>query len=126
MIEMQQHNDGRILEVRISGKISKADYEQHLPYVENLIVKLGKLSVLVDLRDFHGWEMGALWEDMKFDVRHFRDIDRVAFVGETRWQKAMATSCKPFTMAKVRFFTHDQFAQAREWVSGQNITQAAA
>ena len=117
MIAMQEHEGGRVLEVRLTGKLHKSDYDQHLPHVENLIRKLGKISVLVDLRDFHGWDFGALWQDIQFDARHLRDIERVAFLGDHRWQRFVATSCKPFTKAQIRFFTHDQMDQAREWVS---------
>ena len=42
------------------------------------------------MKDFHGWDAGALWEDIKFDLKHFSDIERVAMVGEKKWQKGMS------------------------------------
>jgi hypothetical protein len=29
---------------------------------------------------FHGWEAGALWEDIKFDLKHYADIERLAMI----------------------------------------------
>ena len=68
------------------------------------------------MRDFHGWTAGALWEDIKFDVRHFRDIERLALVGEKKWEKGMAVFCKPFTTAKVRYFERAKADEARAWL----------
>lgn len=70
------------------------------------------------MKDFHGWEAGALWEDIKFDVKHFRDIERLAMVGERKWEKGMSLFCKPFTTAEIRYFERGEAAQAREWLEG--------
>ena len=67
--------------------------------------------------DFHGETAGALWEDTKFAVHHFRDVKRLALVGETKWQEAMATFCKPFTTAEVRDFESSQAAAAHDWLT---------
>jgi len=66
---------------------------------------------------FHGWEAGALWDDIKFDVKHFADIERLAMIGEKKWQHGMATFCKPFTKANIRYFDHAKAADARLWLN---------
>ena len=60
--------------------------------------------------------MGALWEDMKFDIKHFADIEQLALVGERKWQEGMAIFCKPFTGATIRYFDQHEFDQAEEWI----------
>ena len=79
----------------------------------------GKLQVLFDMTDFHGWTVGAMWEDTKFALHHFRDIERLAVVGEKKWQKGMATFCKPFTKAVIKYFDHAEAAEAQKWVGGE-------
>jgi hypothetical protein len=37
-------------------------------------------------------------------------------VGEKKWQQGMATFCKPFTKATVRYFDHPQSAEAGKWL----------
>ena len=69
-----------------------------------------------DMTGLHGWTVGALWEDTKFATRHFSDIDRLAVVGEKKWQEEMATFCKPFTKATVRYFDHAVADEARKWL----------
>jgi hypothetical protein len=107
---------GRILEVTAMGKLTKEDYKDFIPWVERLIERHGKISVLFQMHDFHGWTAGALWEDLKLDLRHFRDIDRLAMVGEKRWQKGMSIFCKPFTTAQIRYYEHHQIEDARSWL----------
>lgn len=61
-----------------------------MPAFERLVQQHGKLRVLFDMTDFHGWEVGAAWEDLKFGVDHFSDIERMAPVGERKRQEALS------------------------------------
>ena len=116
-IELREEDGGRMLTVRLSEKLHKSDYEQFVPEVERLIRQHGKLRILMDMHDFHGWDAGALWEDIKFDLKHFKDIERLAMIGESRWEQAMATFCQPFTTAKIRYFDHQHADDARLWLA---------
>lgn len=107
----------KVLTVRASGKLSKDDYEQFTPAVEQLLKQAGKLRLLFEMHDFHGWEAGALWEDIKFDFKHFADIERLAIVGEDTWEEWMAKFCQPFTSAEIRYFDRAQAAEARHWIA---------
>lgn len=124
MIELVEQDSGRILQLCVTGKLVKEDYEVFVPVVERLIERYGKIRVLMEMRDFHGWSAAALWEDVKFDLKHFRGIERLAFIGETSWQKGMATFCKPFTTAQIRFFPREQAEEAMAWLR-QEVAAAA-
>ena len=116
-IQLKEENGGKILVVHVSGKLVKADYERFLPEFERLVQQHGKLRVLFEMTDFHGWNASAAWEDLKFGVEHFADIERLAMVGEKIWQHGMTTFCKPFTKATVRYFEHADAAAARRWLA---------
>ncbi len=111
----------RVLVVSVSGRLVKEDYERLVPEVERLIREHGKIRILFDMHDLHGWTAAAMWEDTKFGFRHFHDIERLAVVGEKRWQKGMAVFCRPFTKAEVRYFDHAQADEARRWVQEQLV-----
>ena len=116
-IRIQEEEGGKVIALHVSGKLEKADYEHFVPEFARLARQRGKLRVLFDMRDFHGWKASAAWEDLKFGVEHFSDIERLAMVGEEKWQQGMARFCKPFTKATVRYFDHVDGAQAREWLA---------
>ena len=74
-IQLKEENDGKILVVHVSGRLTKADYAQFVP-----------------------------------------EFERLAMVGEEKWQHGMAIFCKPFTRATVRYFDHANAAEARKWL----------
>ena len=43
------------------------------------------------------------------------NIERLAMVGEKKWQQNMAALCKPFTKAKIRYFDHADATGANGW-----------
>jgi hypothetical protein len=116
-IQLNEENGGKVLTVHVSGKLVKADYELFMPEVEKLLRLHGKLSMLFDMTGFHGWEASALWEDTKFAIKYFSDIEKIAMVGEKKWQQGMAMFGKPFTKATIRYFDHADIAEARTWLA---------
>lgn len=109
--------EGNRLEVCVTGKLERDDYDLFVPAAEELIKEHGKIRVLFVMRDFHGWTAGALWEDVKFDLKHFNHIERLAIVGESKWEHGMAVFCRPFTTASLKYFDISKVNEARQWVS---------
>jgi len=128
---------GNVLEFDLHGTLTREDYEKFVPEIESLITQHGMIRVLVTMHGFHGWDAGAMWEAIKWNSRHFRQIERLAVVGEkaievrggsgafdlsysrkVRWQKWMTNFYRAFAHAQVRYFTLEQLSDAREWLSG--------
>ena len=76
----------------------------------------GKARLFVQLEDFHGEDLHALWDDLKFGLKHYSDFDRIAMVGERRWEKWLVQVSKPFTKAKMRYFDAFQVDDAWAWL----------
>src|ERR1700752_2860962 len=118
-VELHEEQGGKLLVVKLSGKLTTEDYQGLVPRVESLMRQHGKLRMLVEMHDFHGWMAGALWQDIKFDLKHFSHIERIAFVGESKWEHGMAVFCKPFTTAKIRYFDHTKADEAKAWLEAE-------
>lgn len=116
-VELSEVQHGNVLEIQVTGKLDKEAYELFLPSVESQIKECGKIRILFSMHDFHGWDAGAMWQDIKFDAKHFNDIERLAIVGETKWEHGMAIFCKPFTTAKIRYFDQSDVEAARQWLA---------
>lgn len=123
-VTLIHHDDLGYLEVLLTGKLTRQDYETNGPRIEQLIREHGKLRMLVELRDFHGWTFGGLWEDVKFDARHFHDVERLAIVGDKRWQEGMTLFCRPFTTAKIRYFESFEIDDACRWLTQERASAA--
>jgi len=115
----------RVLHVRLNGKLTDADYQQFVPEVEELIARHGSLRLLVEMTDFHGWQAGALWDDLKVYLKHGDEIERLAIVGEKKWQEWMTRLSAPFLHSEARYFDHEQAAEARRWVLEECVATKA-
>lgn len=115
--EVSIASSGAVTQVRVTGKLTKEAYEEFVPVLDAQIQEHGRIRILFEMHDFHGWTAGALWEDLRFDVQHWRDIERLAIVGESKWEKGMAVFCKPFTSASIRYFDQAQRDEAQEWLT---------
>ena len=118
-IQQEKTPAGTIVTLKIKEKLDKYDYEQFVPLIEGQIKDDSKIRLMVELHDFKGWTAGALWEDTKFAAKHFNDIDRMAIVGDSRWQKGVTIFIKPFTAAKVRYFSIHKREEAQNWIREQ-------
>jgi hypothetical protein len=117
MIEMLSGLPAHTVGFKLSGKLHDEDYKKFVPLVDAEIAREGKVNVLAQFHDFQGWDLHALWDDICFATTHCLKIKRIALVGETSWEKWMAAVCKPFTMAKLRYFDVSQFDAARAWLN---------
>ena len=123
-VSIEHSPSTNVLQVRMSGKLSAEDYRRMVPVMESAILEHGKLRLLVEMQDFHGWEAGALWEDLKFDFNHFGDFQKIAIVGDSKWEQGMATFCKPFTSAVVKYFDVGHESVAAKWLCSIEGQQA--
>jgi hypothetical protein len=116
MIEQLPSTSEKVLGFKMSGKLHDADYKTFEPLVDAAIAKQGKIRMLAQFHDFHGWDLHALWDDIKFSTKHCTQIERIALVGDKKWEEWMAKVCKPFTMAKIRYFDASQLQDAWKWL----------
>ena len=117
MIDPLPESFGRVLAFRMSGKLHDEDYKKFVPLVDAEIAKEGKVNILAQFHDFHGWDARALWDDIKFSTTHCTKFKKIALVGDKAWEKWMAVACKPFTMAKIRYFDAAQMDAAKQWLA---------
>lgn len=107
----------RTLLITVSGKLIEDDYIELIERMKELVAYHGKINILIELDDFHGWSAGAAWQDLKFGIDHADDIEKIALVGDSAWEKGMAIFVKPFTSAEVQYFDVNNIQDAHDWVN---------
>lgn len=117
MIEKLTSPSENVVAFKLSGKLHDEDYKTFVPQVDAEIAKEGKVRMLAQFHDFEGWDARALWDDIKFATEHCTKIERIALVGEKKWEEWMAKVCKPFTMAKVKYFDASEIDAAWSWLA---------
>jgi hypothetical protein len=109
-------SSGNLVGFRVSGKLTDRDFKDFIPQVERIIDENGCIRLLFELDDFHGWDLQAAWDDVKFSLKHLRDIERLAVVGDREWEQWMVRLAKPFALAKVKYYDKHQLHEAWEWL----------
>lgn len=115
-IRLTEIDKGKALKVQVSGKLAHEDYLQFVPKFELLVQQHGKLHVLLEITDFHGWDPDALVDEIKFDIKHFSDIERLALIGDQKWEEVVSRFCRPFTTAEIGYFDQSQMRGASAWL----------
>ena len=99
-----------------TGKLHDEDYKQFVPVIDAALGKEERVRLLAQFHEFRGWDLHALWDDIRFAATHCTKLDRIALVGEKKWEAWMAKVCKPFTMAKIEYFDASKIEDAKKWL----------
>jgi len=118
MIEIEHMRGKDVVVVRASGTLTDADYDHAVPEIENAVqLAQGPLHVMIRLEDFHGWEIGALWQELRFDAEHEGDFGRIAVLGETTLEEWATRLSAAFTKSEMRFFPLEREEEASAWLA---------
>jgi SpoIIAA-like len=116
-LHIMENNSGNILHLEVSGKFAASDFQSLESTFQRLVKQYGKIRVLFRMHDFHGWEPVAFWDEVKFDLKHLGDIERLAIVGDKQWEKFLGVFGRPFTAAEIRYFDESVLPAAGEWLA---------
>ena len=76
-----------------------------------------KVRWYFEMENFSGWKFNAFWKDLKMDMSHADDYEKIAMVGDKKWQDWITQFMKPFTNAEIRYFDSEQKEEAKEWIN---------
>jgi len=114
MLNVEPHTPDNVVVAHASGTLNHEDYEDLRGHVEQIIRQHGSVRVMLELNDFHGWDLQAAWEDLKLGLQHAGEFDRCAILGDQGWEKWMIQLAKPFMT--VQYFDRSQREAAWRWL----------
>jgi hypothetical protein len=117
MFQMLPESSGRLVALRVAGKLTKEDMVSVAPPLEERIRENGKVDLLCDMADLHGLSLGGFWAELKFDAKHAKDFRRVAVITGKPLHRLMASMLKPFTSAEIKCFQQGKKTDALTWIS---------
>ena len=109
---------GRVLTARVSGTLTQSELTNMQKAAAAIFAADGKWRILVLTENFAGWERGASWDDFSFQSGQDAHIERMAIVGERRWEElALLFTAKGLRKFPIQYFTSAQVAEARAWLA---------
>ena len=116
MFQFMHESSGKLLALKVSGKLHHEDYEQLTPYLERLIQQYGTLRIFCHLEDFKGWDPRALCDDLRLGVRYRKNFERCAIVGQQQWQAWLTRFGGWMMEGEARFFQENEMDAAWNWL----------
>ncbi len=101
---------------RIVRPLNQEEMAKITAELEGEIKQSGKISVLIDLQGFPYADLGALWEDLRFDVKYAGKIKRLALVGGGKVEKWSIRIFAALTFTSCRCFGEGQVDEAWDWL----------
>lgn len=118
MIQLLPDLPRHVIGIVASGQVNASDYEiVVIPAIESALKLHGRIRMLYQLGPaFSGFTSGAMWDDMKLGLAHFKAWERIAVVTDLDWV-AGATRLFGFAMpCSVKVFSNKEFAEAANWI----------
>jgi hypothetical protein len=107
-----------VVTVRITGKLTQPELTDLQLAAGDIIKEQGKVRLLVIAEKFEGWQRGGAWGDLSFQVEHDAHIERMAIVGEKKWEElALIFTGKGLRKFPIEYFQPAEIAQARAWLA---------
>ena len=113
-IGIERINEKFFLSLKAIGKLTHEDYETITPMIDSALngVNSPIIKVYIDGTELDGWEPRAAWDDFKLGLKHGSEMEKVAIVGNKRWQELSAKLGSWFVGGEVKFFEQPDDALA--------------
>lgn len=109
---------GGALHVALVGKVDGDDHEEETRELNSFVRTHDKFRLLLDLREFDGWQgLAGVKDHFKLVRAHASELDRVAIVGTRGWQRVVVQIAQRLLGKEARYFPADAFDDAKAWVT---------
>ena len=115
-IAIKRNKKRVFIEISMIGKLKHEDYQLFVPMIDKALkgAKGLEVDMLVDMRGFKGWEFLAAWDDFKFGVKHRNAFDKMAIIGNKKWEEASTAMMSHLMRGKSKFFKERE--KALSWL----------
>jgi SpoIIAA-like len=106
-----------VIGFEVVGKVQAEDYRDVvLPALEQA-ARAGEVRFVILMPEFHGMTPGALWQDLKVGIDHFRAWKRIALITDIEWMHQMTSIFGWMTPGEVKVFSLQDRDQAIAWAA---------
>lgn len=117
MIDVHDSSAPDLLEVKVTGKLTSADFDHLEPVLEKHVAESVHPKLLMIMEQFSGWSSPEVfWQDLKLDTAYIGKFDRIALVGDANWEEWGTNLINPVTPADLKFFKPEETQHALRWL----------
>lgn len=101
------------------GKLNDEDYDRMISCLKGMMEQHEKVNWYFRMKDFEGWSTHAFWRDISFTLSNRLAFNKVAIVGENKWQEAMVEVMELFSAVRINYFDEEEAEKAWKWVGAE-------
>ena len=118
MIELLTSFPDNVIALSCKGQVTREDYDGILvPAILEALKRHDKIRLLYKTSaDFTGYDLSAMWEDLKIGVEHPTRWERVAVVTDVDWIVQIIRLFSFLLPCPVKLFPSSEAAQAHTWI----------
>jgi len=114
--EIVESGEG-LITLKISGLLKRAELARAEKVAIEAMKSAPKIKLLIIIESFQGWDNKDNWEDVSFQAQYDPQIEKIAIVGDKRWQElAEVFVGKGLRSMDIRYFAPSEIAVARSWI----------
>jgi hypothetical protein len=117
MFEMHFEDGDRILCLKFTGTVTPADFQTHMPEVEEAYGRIKPSRLLLDWRGIEDVAPEVESHLLHARIQHRGSFERMAIIGTPKMQEE-ARKVDEIMECEVRFYEPDEEPEAREWLKG--------
>ena len=126
MLQGLSFTQKNIIATKANDLLGINDYEKIHPLIHNIINTGKKVRWYFEMDDCLISNSTGFWEDGiievnygKMNFTHSDDLEKIAIVGDKKWESWMRSVMKPFAKASIMYFDLPDREKAREWILNQ-------
>ncbi len=116
MINIEE-KDSETIQLNLEGEVTSDDYKKIRPQLEALFAKDGRKKFLFNMKKVKDFTLGAIYQDIKFDLLHFKYIGTTAVVSTKEFAETMTQAADSLYPVKIERF--DDVMTAFNWLKLQ-------
>lgn len=129
MIEELPDMPAGVSGIRVSGRVTAADFEQFKTTLDRMLNSDDIRFVEVIDSDYEGFGPGGLLADIKqgvSNIRHMRSLTRTAVVTDKAWIVHTIHALAWLIPGEIALFGLDDLEAAKTWAAGETTAEGAA
>jgi hypothetical protein len=117
MLDVLADLPANVIGFEVTGKLTAEDFRDiMLPALDK--ASDDEIRIVIVIPSYRGVTGGALWQDLKIGVEHWRAWTRIAVVTDAGWMRHCTEWFGWMTPGEVKHFPVAQRAEAVAWAAG--------
>ncbi|WP_100405684.1 SpoIIAA family protein [Bacillus solitudinis] len=121
MIAVKPNDLETVLEVVVTGKVTKEDMEDFEARFRREKESKDQVNVLLAVHEIEGYSLKALVADLKFSASHWKEVNKIAVFTDKKWIEFSTMVSNSLPGIEVKPFDFGEREQALKWFSWREV-----